>query len=95
MDIASAIRHRREQLGLSQSDLARRIETDPSHIAHWESGRRDPSLSNAAAVATALSCSVDALLGRDSSYDAGYRRGWFECREAMKAATRGALTNAA
>lgn len=89
--VAHNIKRQRELRGMSQSDLARAISTDPSHVAHWESGRREPSLTNAATLATALGCSVDHMLGRPSDYDTGYRDGYFACREDMKAATRDKL----
>ena len=94
MQIGEAIRAAREGIGWSQSDLARRLGTDPSHVAHWESGRRDPSISNACALATVLGCSVDSLLGRNLSYDDGYRAGYFQCREDMKEATAVRLKSA-
>jgi transcriptional regulator with XRE-family HTH domain len=34
----------RDFLGLSQSELARKVGMLPSHISHFESGRRYPSL---------------------------------------------------
>lgn len=94
MSIADTMKEHRERLGLSQSDLARRICTDPSHVAHWESGRREPSLSNAAIIATALGVSIDALVGRQSTYDEGFRAGYFQCREDMKSATKSRLVGA-
>jgi transcriptional regulator with XRE-family HTH domain len=94
MSIGATIRTHRERLGLSQSDLARQLATDPSHVAHWESDRREPSLMNAAMISTALGISLDALVGRQSAYDDGYRAGYFQCREDMKSATKPRLVGA-
>lgn len=53
----------REVRGLSQSELARSAEMQPSAIAHFESGRRLPSFENLRALAIALRCTADYLLG--------------------------------
>jgi len=34
---------RRQALGLSQKELAKRLEVDQSSIRNWESGRRRPT----------------------------------------------------
>lgn len=55
----------RAALGLSQSAIAARCGLQPSHIAHFESGRRMPSLLNLIRIRRALGCSWSALLGND------------------------------
>ena len=57
----------REVRGLSQSELARSAEMQPSAIAHFESGRRLPSFENLRALAIALRCTSDYLLGLSPS----------------------------
>lgn len=44
METRSAIRARRRELGLTQIELAARLETNRQTIANWESGRTRPSL---------------------------------------------------
>jgi transcriptional regulator with XRE-family HTH domain len=38
----------RQRLGITQKDLARRLGVDPSTLAHWEYGRRQPTPENRA-----------------------------------------------
>ena len=64
MDFGTRIKHRRENMGLSQSELARRIGIPPSKVSDWERGaRRDMNLSTALRVARALGCGIDHLAG--------------------------------
>jgi len=59
----SAARLRR---GLSQDDLAKRANLQPSAISHFETGTRKPSFDNLKRLADALEVSADYLLGRSS-----------------------------
>ena len=59
------LRKAREAKGLSQSELANKAGFQPSAIAHFESGRRSPSLDNLRRLADALSVTLDSLLGRE------------------------------
>ena len=61
---AARLREARKARGLSQSDLARRLGTPPSAIAHFEGERRKPSFASVRAIARALDVSADYLLGR-------------------------------
>ena len=61
---AVRLRTAREARGLTQSDLARRLGTPPSAIAHFEGERRKPSFANVRAIAKALDVSADYLVGR-------------------------------
>lgn len=45
---------RRRELGLSQIDLCRLINTGQNMISHWETGRHDPRLSKVLKWADAL-----------------------------------------
>lgn len=62
----SAFRHRlratREAAGLSQYELATACGLQQAHIAHFEAGRRCPSLKNLLAIARALRVTVDSLV---------------------------------
>ncbi len=55
---------RREALGLSQSDLARSVGLTPQAVSAYENGVRRASGDVIAAIADALDCSADYLLGR-------------------------------
>lgn len=43
---AGLIHDARARAGISQSELARRLGTAPSAVSDWESGKKDPSVSN-------------------------------------------------
>jgi transcriptional regulator with XRE-family HTH domain len=58
------LRARREQLGITQGQLASLLRCHPSLIAHFEGGARLPSLVNLCRLANALATSADYLLGR-------------------------------
>jgi transcriptional regulator with XRE-family HTH domain len=64
MDIGTKIRHRREQLGLSQIELAQAMHIAQGRISQWESGARTQmSLQNLRSLARALGVSADYLIG--------------------------------
>jgi transcriptional regulator with XRE-family HTH domain len=64
MDLGMKIRHRREQLGLSQAELARALGITQARISEWESGARTQmSLKNLRSMARALGVSADYLIG--------------------------------
>jgi transcriptional regulator with XRE-family HTH domain len=58
------VRRRRERAHLSQADLAGRAVTAANTIARLERGERGPSLSMAQALAAALGCRIEDLLGK-------------------------------
>lgn len=58
------IKSRREALGLSQTDLARSVGLTPQAVSAYENGVRRASGDVIAAIADALDCSADYLLGR-------------------------------
>ena len=58
------LKARREALGLSQSDLARSVGLTPQAVSAYENGVRRASGDVIAAIADALDCSADYLLGR-------------------------------
>lgn len=63
VDVAEVIRRRRQELGLSQADLAVRAGTDARAIRRYEAGEIQPSLTAAKAIANALEISLDVLVG--------------------------------
>ena len=58
------LRAARELRGLSQRELAEKLDMPPSSIAHFEGNRRKPSFENLLRLSTALEVTTDYLLGR-------------------------------
>ena len=58
----SAIRDRREELGLSQADLAKALEVSKSLLSHIEAGNRQPTEEQISKLAQALCMPVELLL---------------------------------
>ena len=65
---SNLIRYRQEQ-GLSQSEMARRLNTTPGFVCDFERGRRAPSLGTLAALAEVLGVTPAALV---TPTDSGY-----------------------
>jgi transcriptional regulator with XRE-family HTH domain len=63
MDIGKRIEEIREQIGLSQSALARAVGTSQSAISQIEAGERNPSYDMLRQIAKALNVSVAHLVG--------------------------------
>lgn len=59
---SSAIRDRREQLGLSQADLAQILDVSKSFLSHLESGKRQPTEDQIAVLADVLHMPPDLLM---------------------------------
>lgn len=60
------IKQLREAAGLTQYQLAQRMELYPSAVFKWETGRGNPTLENAMKLADLFGCTMDELLGRKS-----------------------------
>lgn len=56
---------RRDELDLSQVNIAKKLGVTEGTVRHWESGRFVPSLHSAVALADILEISLDYLVGRD------------------------------
>lgn len=56
----------RENRGFTQEDLAARLGVSRSAVAMWETGQNIPPTKYLVAIAEALECSVDTLLGKPS-----------------------------
>ena len=77
------IRNRRMALGLSQVELAAKLNVPKTYIGHWEFGRSRPDLNLVPALCRALGISLacffeapeneDALLEKERHFMAGYR----------------------
>lgn len=59
MKIKDQIRSRRDQLGISVPELAKRVGVSLQAVRHWEAGRSFPSKSKSPAVEDALSFRLD------------------------------------
>ena len=63
MELDKQIRRLRENLGLSQSDIARKLDVTPSTISNWESGKARPRLDKMSQLAELLNVTVSELMG--------------------------------
>jgi transcriptional regulator with XRE-family HTH domain len=61
-EFAERLRSAREIQGMTQTDLAIKAGLIPSHISHFESGRREPNLENLIRIKQALNISYEMLL---------------------------------
>ncbi len=62
MDYAKGLQHARTKVGISQGQLARRANLDPSYVAHIEAGRRKPSLDVLESLSNALGLPMPVLM---------------------------------
>ena len=67
MQLSKNIRWRREAKGLTQTELGRQCDVTAAAINRFESGLKVPSLVTAVALAKALGCSLDELVGSASA----------------------------
>lgn len=58
----------REELNLSQNDIAMAIKTSQRNIGRWENGENEPSASFVIQLANFFECSTDYLLGRSDDF---------------------------
>jgi len=68
VETAQIIRQRRDELGMSQADLAGRVGIDARQIRRYEAGEVQPSLQVAVTLARALGISVDELAGGSTQH---------------------------
>jgi len=64
---AGRIRERRKQLGLSQEELAARLELDQKQISKWENGHGNPTAQTLIHLAQTLDVTIDWLVGLTSN----------------------------
>lgn len=60
--IGTAVKHRRDALGLSQRGLAEKAGTTAAAVSHIERGQRQPSADLLGRLASALECTTDDLV---------------------------------
>lgn len=58
----------REELNLSQLDIAKGIETSQRNISRWENGTNEPTSSFVVKLSDYFQCTTDYLLGRENEY---------------------------
>jgi len=66
MELGDVIRQRRDELGMSQAELARAAGIDARQIRRYEAGDQQPSFPVAVAIAVALKISLSDLAGMPS-----------------------------
>lgn len=67
MKVKDQLKVRREQLGISVNELAKRLGVSSQAIRHWENGRSFPGKSKTSALETALSFNIDWTEGARAS----------------------------
>lgn len=65
-DLGARIRSARQRANLTQQQVAEALGVVAPALSHWESGRREPSVTNLRKIAAALGVSVAFLLGEES-----------------------------
>ena len=63
--IGNNIKEVRQRLGITQKELARRLETSPQNIAQYENGKRNPKLETIRKIANALDVPFDTIVPFD------------------------------
>lgn len=76
----SRIIKERKRLGLSQAQLASKLNISQKSISKYERGTRRPSYETLLAMSTIFGVSVDYLLGREDSFGQGLNEGDIEKR---------------
>lgn len=65
MNIAEKLKNARKAAGMTQSELAEKLEVYQKDISRWERGERTPSLECFAQICKVLKVSADAILDLD------------------------------
>lgn len=65
MELGSGIRKRRQDMGLSQDELAERIYATRQSVSNWENGRTCPDIKSLLLLAEVFSASLDDLVKGD------------------------------
>jgi transcriptional regulator with XRE-family HTH domain len=61
-EIGQRIVQRREELGWSQADLAKRLQVERTRVSRWETGLHSPPLEDLPALSQALRTTLDELI---------------------------------
>lgn len=57
------IKQLREEFGMTQEDLAKRLHVDKVSVCNWERGFRTPRMKSMIEMSRIFNCSVDYILG--------------------------------
>ena len=68
--MANNIKHLREAAGMTQAELAARMQLTTPSITKWELGRANPTYDNLIQLAEIFGVSLDEVAGRKSSTEA-------------------------
>lgn len=69
MQFGQAIKNKREQLGMTQQDLAERLFVSRQTVCRWENGTRCPDLVMAKKISTVLGIPLDELVSAEMVQD--------------------------
>lgn len=64
------IKERRNDLGITQEQLASDLGVNPSHISNIENARSYPSLTALFTISNSLKCGIDYLIGEQYTFEA-------------------------
>ncbi len=64
-NLGEILKEQREKLGLSQSMVAKKINTSHQNVSRWESGKILPNIDFCIKLADLYNISLDELVGRD------------------------------
>ena len=63
------IKERRNELGITQEQLASDLGVNPSHISNIENARSYPSLTALFTISNSLKCGIDYLIGEQYTFE--------------------------
>lgn len=63
MTIGENLKKARQNVGMTQKELAEKLNVYPKDICRWETGARVPGADKLAAICRALNASADDILG--------------------------------
>ena len=68
-NFASNLKHLRLQAGMTQEELAKKLDKDYSTIGKWELGQRSPIMTDVIRIANLFDVSLEKLIGQSIIYD--------------------------
>ena len=63
MEFKQRLKELRSEKGMTQTDVARRLNMSKMAVSHWEKGNSEPSIEQLKALAAMFDASVDYLVG--------------------------------
>ena len=66
MELKDSLKTMRVERGITQENLAKKLNISLKTISHWETGYTEPSITQLIAIADIYSVSLDELVGRDA-----------------------------